>query len=98
MGDYAIFAVILALIIAAVTAVIYFVTKRNGNRKSPFLIFTAVDIILAFIVGAAVLFFYMAGKSFGSSMLAAAYIFYWLPVALGFGVFAAALHFVFKRR
>lgn len=98
MGDYAIFAVILALIIAAVTAVVYFVTKGNGNRKSPFLIFTTVDIILAFIVGVAVLFFYMADKSFGALMLAVAYIFCWLPVAAGLGIFAAALHFVFKRR
>ena len=98
MRYYAIFAVILALIIAVVTAVIYFVTKRNGNRKSPFLIFAAVDIILAFIVGAAVLFFCIADKSFGSSMLAAAYIFFWLPVAAALGIFSAALHFVFKGR
>lgn len=98
MGDYAIFAVILALIIAAVTAVVYFVTKGNGNRKSPFLIFTTVDIILAFIVGVAVLFFYMADKSFGALILAFAYMLYWLPVAIALGIFAAALHLVFKRR
>lgn len=98
MGDYAIFAVILALIIAAVTAVVYFVTKGNGNRKSPFLIFTTVDIILAFIVGVAVLFFYMADKSFGALMLALAYMLYWLPVAIALGIFSAALHFVFKGR
>ncbi len=98
MGDYAIFAVILALIIAAVTAVVYFVTKGNGNRKSPFLIFTTVDIILAFIVGVAVLFFYMADKSFGALMLALAYMLYWLPVAIALGIFSAALHLVFKRR
>lgn len=98
MVDYAIFAVILALIIAAVTAVVYFVTKGNGNRKSPFLIFTTVDIILAFIVGVAVLFFYMADKSFGALMLALAYMLYWLPVAAALGIFSAALHFVFKGR
>lgn len=98
MLDYVIFAVILALIIAAVTAVVYFVTKGNGNRKSPFLIFTTVDIILAFIAGVAALFAYMADKNFGTFLLAVAYIFCWLPVAAALGIFAAALHFVFKRR
>ncbi len=98
MGDYAIFAVILALIIAAVTAVVYFVTKGNGNRKSPFLIFTTVDIILAFIVGVAVLFFYMADKSFGALMLALAYMLYWLPVAAVLGVIAVVFHFLSKKR
>ena len=98
MLDYVIFAVILALIIAAVTAVVYFVTKGNGNRKSPFLIFTTVDIILAFIAGVAALFAYMADKNFGTFLLAVAYIFCWLPVAVVLGVIAVVFHFLSKKR
>lgn len=99
MEYYINFAIIFTLIIAAITAIAYFITKKNG-KKSPCLIFAVVDVILTVIAGVVVLFCYIGGAVVNSLSLAipaGLFLAFWLPVALILLIIAIGLHFVFKR-
>lgn len=99
MEYYINFAIIFTLIIAVITAIAYFITKKNG-KKSPCLIFAVVDVILTVIAGVVVLFCYIGGAVVNSLSLAipaALFLAFWLPVALILLIIAIGLHFVFKR-
>ena len=99
MEYYINFAIIFTLIIAVITAIAYFITKKNG-KKSPCLIFAVVDVILTVIAGVVVLFCYIGGAVVNSLCLAipaALFLAFWLPVALILLIIAIGLHFVFKR-
>lgn len=99
MEYYINFAIIFTLIIAVITAIAYFITKKNG-KKSPCLIFAVVDVILTVIAGVVVLFCYIGGAVVNSLSLAipaGLFLAFWLPVALILLIIAIGLHFVFKR-
>lgn len=99
MEYYINFAIIFTLIIAVITAIAYFITKKNG-KKSPCLIFAVVDVILTVIAGVVVLFCYIGGAVVNSLSLAipaGLFLVFWLPVALILLIIAIGLHFVFKR-
>ena len=99
MEYYINFAIIFTLINAVITAIAYFITKKNG-KKSPCLIFAVVDVILTVIAGVVVLFCYIGGAVVNSLSLAipaGLFLAFWLPVALILLIIAIALHFVFKR-
>ena len=99
MEYYINFAIIFTLIIAVITVIAYFITKKNG-KKSPCLIFAVVDVILTVIAGVVVLFCYIGGAVVNSLSLAipaALFLAFWLPVALILLIIAIGLHFVFKR-
>ena len=97
MEYYINFAIIFTLIIAVITAIAYFITKKKGSKKSPCQIFATVDVILTVIAGIVALFCYIAGQNFGSEIGVGLYLFFWLPVALISLIISIALHFVFKR-
>ncbi|MCI6616938.1 hypothetical protein [Ruminococcus sp.] len=96
MEYYINFAIIFTLIIAVITVVAYFITKKNGNKKSPFQIFATVDVILTVIAGIVAIICYTEGN-IGSTILAGLYLVFWLPVATVLFVISVGLHFVFKR-
>ena len=97
MEYYINFAIIFTLIIAVITVVAYFITKKSGNKKSPFQIFATVDVILTVIAGIVALFCYIVGQNFGSEIGMGLYLVFWLPVAAVLFVIAIGLRFVFKR-
>ena len=96
MEYYINFAIIFTLIIAVITVVAYFITKKKGSKKSPFQIFATVDVILTVIAGIVALICYTEGN-IGSTILAGLYLVFWLPVAAVLFVISVGLHFVFKR-
>ncbi|WP_294909120.1 hypothetical protein [uncultured Ruminococcus sp.] len=96
MEYYINFTIIFTLINAVITVIAYFITKKNGNKKSPFQIFATVDVILTVIAGIVALICYIEGN-IGSTILAGLYLVFWLPVALISLIISIALHFVFKR-
>lgn len=96
MEYYINFAIIFTLIIAVITAIAYFITKKSG-KKSPCQIFATVDVILTVIAGIVALFCYIVGQNFGSEIGMGLYLVFWLPVAAVLFVISVALHFVFKR-
>lgn len=98
MEYYINFAMIFTLIIAVITAIAYFITKKKASKKSLCQIFATVDVILTVIAGIVALFCYIAGQNFGSEIGVGLYLFFWLPVALILLIIAIGLHFVFKRR
>ena len=100
MEYYINFAIIFTLIIAVITVVAYFITKKSGNKKSPFQIFATVDVILTVIAGIVVLFCYIGGvvvNSLSLAIPAGLFLAFWLPVAFILLIIAIGLHFVFKR-
>lgn len=97
MEYYINFAIIFTLIIAVITAIAHLITKKSGNKKSPFQIFATVDVILTVIAGIVALFYYIIGQNFGSEIGVGLYLVFWLPVALILLIIAIGLHFVFKR-
>ena len=100
MKYYINFAIIFTLIIAVITAIAYFITKKKASKKSPFQIFATVDVIPTVIAGIVVLFCYIGGvvvNSLSLAIPAALFLAFWLPVALILLIIAIGLHFVFKR-
>ncbi|MDD6989034.1 hypothetical protein [Ruminococcus sp.] len=97
MEYYINFAIIFTLIIAVITAIAYFVTKKKGSKKSPCQIFATVDVILTVIAGIVTFFYYIVGQNFGSEIGVGLYLVFRLPVALILLIIAIGLHFVFKR-
>ena len=97
MEYYINFAIIFTLIIAVITAIAYFITKKKASKKSPCQIFVTVDVILTVIAGIVAIFYYIIGQNFGSEIGVGLYLFFWLPVALILLIIAIGLHFVFKR-
>lgn len=98
MEFYINFAIIFTLINAVITAIAYFITKKNG-KKSPCQIFAVVDVILTVLAGVVVLFCYIGGvvvNSLSLAIPAGLFLAFWLPVALILLIIAIGLHFVFK--
>lgn len=96
MEYYISFALILALIIVAITVVVWFVIRKNDGKKSPCLIFASVDVVLTVIVGFAALFMHLGNQNFGSAIGLGLYVAFWIPVAAVLLVLAIMLHFVFR--
>ena len=97
MEYYINFAIVFTLIIAVITAIAYFITKKKGSKKSPCQIFATVDVILTVIAGIVALLYYIVGQNFGSKIGVGLYLVFWLPVAAVLFVIAIGLCFVFKR-
>ncbi|MCI2112038.1 MAG: hypothetical protein LKJ92_01000 [Ruminococcus sp.] len=97
MKYYINFAIIFTLIIAVITAIAYFITKKKGSKKSPCQIFATVDVILTVIAGIVALFYYIIGQNFGSEIGMGLYLVFRLRVAAVLLVISVALHFVFIR-